>query len=195
MSAWHRRRRVLAGASGIDLAPTWPLHARGVGPFLTGLGGSGRVWLSRNPLQSLDIRLSAMRSRRPSIRRFGVRVLRRPTHQTCCSATDIAAANGKRCVAKPQFCPCLWALLLQPTDNQSAAHVEWDLRGSVDGQVCASSLASQLVGEEGLTLRSLAPLHGRCPHEAECEESSSQQDHPQVGQPFLESPSIPSLIP
>jgi hypothetical protein len=43
-----------------DLALTWPLHARRVGPFLTGLGGSGRVWVRRNPLQSLDIGLSAV---------------------------------------------------------------------------------------------------------------------------------------
>jgi hypothetical protein len=45
---------------GVLLALTWPFHALGGGPFLTGRGGSGRVWVGRNPLQSLDIRLSAV---------------------------------------------------------------------------------------------------------------------------------------
>jgi len=41
----------------LKLALTWPFHAWGVGPFLTGLGGSERVRVRGNPLQSLDIRL------------------------------------------------------------------------------------------------------------------------------------------
>jgi hypothetical protein len=44
----------------LKLALTWTFHARRGGPFLTGLGESDRVWVGRNPLQSLDTRLSAV---------------------------------------------------------------------------------------------------------------------------------------
>ncbi len=44
----------------MPLAITWPFHVRGADPFLMGLGGSDRVWVGRNPLQSLYIRFSAV---------------------------------------------------------------------------------------------------------------------------------------
>ncbi len=48
------------GVITTKLALSWPFQDRDRGPFLTGLGGSERVWVGPNPLQSLDIRLSAV---------------------------------------------------------------------------------------------------------------------------------------
>ena len=48
----RRMGRAVPGLCG----PYMALSCWGGGPFLTGLGGSGRVWVGRNPLQSLDIR-------------------------------------------------------------------------------------------------------------------------------------------
>lgn len=124
------RRRLIpvrpATRSAVRQAQLVPLHfhARGVGPVLTGLGGSGRVWVGRNPLQSLDVRLPAVCSGRRvvrSSRRLGPCFLDRRT------SARIASASPGICVEKLQdgrnCCRAIRAHALSPDPHRRRADI------------------------------------------------------------------------